>query len=84
MSTIDVLILETLEPGRSTTAQELSRMWGEDRTRVYEWLEKFTKLGLCSRKVVKARGRKPGHIAYVGRIGKITEYLATRRNGFAK
>lgn len=83
MKTIDVLILETLASGKLTTAADLSALWGEDRVRVYEWLEKFKKTGLCTLRIIPGKGRKPGMLAYLGDPKKIEEFLA-RRNGIPR
>jgi hypothetical protein len=82
MKTLKVLILEMLLDGEPLTVSEISRTWGEDRVRVWEWLDKFRKLGLCSMAQDKpGRGHPRGsacpHDRYVGDPVKISEYLRT-------
>lgn len=77
--TIDKLILVCLAEGRPVTEKQLSMMWGEDKTRVREWLEKFTKMGLCSMRKTKSLNPAKVHDCFVGKVATIEKYLESQK-----
>jgi hypothetical protein len=56
--TLRTLMLRTLSQGRPITAGAMSRLWGEDRRRCQDWLEKFAKIGVVKVRKVKPQGRR--------------------------
>jgi predicted transcriptional regulator len=71
--TIDALILGTLATGEPTTARELSQTWGEEITRVNDWLKKFLKLGLVDR-----GSNEEATLVWLGRRKEIEAHLAKK------
>jgi predicted transcriptional regulator len=71
--TIDALILGTLATGEPTTARELSQTWGEEITRVNDWLKKFLKLGLVDR-----GSDEEARLVWIGRRKEIEAHLAKK------
>jgi hypothetical protein len=56
MATLRTLMLQTLAEGRPITAGGMSKLWGEDKHRCQEWLEKFCKMGLAKRRAIRTSG----------------------------
>lgn len=73
LPTIDVLLLRTLADGEPLTARELSKTWGEEITRVEDWLKKFLKMGLVDR-----GSSEDGMLVWLGRRKEIGAYIAAK------
>jgi hypothetical protein len=70
-ATIDILLLRTLSEKETFSSSELSAIWGEDETRVKDWLVRFEKQGLVNR-LFKG-------LLYAGNIKAIADYLESRK-----
>lgn len=73
LPTIDVLLLKSMSYGEPTTAKELSQTWGEEITRVNDWLKKFLKMGLVDQGSSDSAG-----LVWLGRSKEIRAYLANK------